>query len=138
MASKKSVARTTTKRSAAKSKAAPARKRGKSRQPTKRQLLKFLESAVPAKTVIVTIDGADQCSAAVDRVANAGMSGGPPRWRGGVSTGPGNHELIWSVTGRPGTTYTVTLGGDTAPWSRPFTMPPDGDDAGFKRFKVNP
>lgn len=138
MTAKKPSVRTTTKKAASKRKPASARKAAKGGKPTKGQLLKFLKNAVPAKIVTITIDGADQCSAAVDRVANAGMSGGPPRWRGSVSTGPGNHELIWSVTGRAGTPYTVTLGGATAPWSRTFTMPSDGDDAGFKLFKVSP
>lgn len=137
MAAQKSSARVITKRSAARSKTASTRNASPSREPTKSQIFRFLENALPAKNVTITIQGAlDNCSAAVDRVANAGMTGGPPRWTGSVFTRPGEHELIWAVTGRPGTAYTVSLGGDAVAWSRSFTIPEDGDQAGFKDFKV--
>jgi hypothetical protein len=139
MTAKKRLSRTTTKGPVEKRKAEPVRKSEKNRGPTKVQLFRFLEKALPAKTVTITIQGVlDNCSAAADRVVDAGMTGGPPRWTGSVFTGPGDHELIWGVTGRPGTAYTVSLGGGAAPWSDTFTVPDDGDQAGFKDFKVRP
>lgn len=97
-------------------------------RPTLMQLRRHFTVAASPKGVVVTISGPlDEAAASVDKVRIPLGVSCPIR--------PGPHMLYWRAIGRPGTPFTVAIGGD-ASWSRELVVPGSGEALGFKGFDV--
>ncbi|WP_309895837.1 hypothetical protein [Archangium sp.] len=107
--------------------------------PSKSEVKVAINAASSPKTVTVTVTGAlTRVSVAIDDVLVPLVPG--QTWTGKRTLGPGTHKLIWEVLGPPETDYTISLSGDTRPWSASRKTlksgPYKGADLGSKPFEV--
>ncbi len=108
--------------------------------PSKGEVEAAISAASKPKTVTVTVTGGvNRVSVAIDDVLVKRVPG-QSSWTGKRTLGPGSHKLIWKVVGPPDIEYTITLSGDTRPWSTPGKIlkagPYKGADLGSKSFEV--
>jgi hypothetical protein len=108
--------------------------------PSKSEVKAAILAAGQRKTVTVTVTGAvNRVSVVIDK-AMVKRTPGSGSWTGKRTVGVGSHELLWEVHGPPDTDYTISLSGDTRPWSTPGktlkTGPYKGADLGSKSFEV--